>query len=338
MFRDRRLSGAAVVLCALAASACASTTTRPDAAASPTVHRSPAPTASGATPPTNGSTSSTSSRSSTSSTQSPGDGRPFAYTVRRERFVDTTRPTASPGDPAYSPARTLPTDIYLPATSAPRPLIMFSHGYHGAPRKFTELFGAWARAGYVVAAPRFPLTSDRGRPYDEVGDFVNQPGDISFVLTQLLDGPLQSHIDASHIGAAGLSLGGATTYGLIESPCCRDMRLRAAAVFDAVHAPIGVPFEPNTIPLLIAHIDSDVAVPYSTARQAYAETASPKWLLTLHTGLHPEAYEDTPSPHDRTATQTSIDYFDLTLLGDASARARLLHDGRHPGESTIVAG
>jgi predicted dienelactone hydrolase len=258
--------------------------------------------------------------------------------VRHDEFVDKTRATGNPGDPAYSASRVLPTDIYLPTTSTPRPLIMFSHGYHGAPRKFTELFGAWARAGYIVAAPRFPLTSDRGDPYDAVGDFVNQPGDISFVLTQLLDGPLRSHIDSSRIGAAGLSLGGATTYGLVESPCCRDTRLRAAALFDAVRAPIGGPFEKNKIPLLIAHIDSDIAVPYATARQAFTDSASPKWLLTYHGGLHAEAYENTPSPHDSTATQTSIDFFDLTLLGDASARARLLHDGENPGESTIVAG
>ena len=39
--------------------------------------------------------------------------------------------------------------------------------------------GAWARAGYVVAAPQFPLTSTRGAPYDQVTDFVNQPADIS---------------------------------------------------------------------------------------------------------------------------------------------------------------
>jgi len=276
---------------------------------------------------------------STTSTQpSPPGVRPFAFTVRHERFVDTTRPTESPGEPAYSPRRALPTDLYIPTSSTPRPLIMFSHGYHGAPRKFTQLFRAWARAGYMVAAPRFPLTSDRGDPYDSVADVVNQPGDISFVLTQLLDGPLKSHIDASRIGAAGLSLGGATTYGLIESPCCRDDRFRAAALFDAVRLPLGDPFRPNTIPLLIAHIDTDLAVPYASAKQAYAESASPKWLLTFKGGIHAEAYENTPSPHDRTAMQTAIDFFDLTLLGDASARPRLIHDGTHPGESRIVAG
>jgi dienelactone hydrolase len=167
---------------------------------------------------------------------------------------------------------------------------------------------------------------------------VNQPADITFVLTQLLHGSLRSHIDAARIGAAGLSLGGGTTYNLIEDACCRDTRIRAAAVFDAVHAPIHGHFEPNSIPLLIAHIDTDVAVPYRTAKAAYGESKSPKWLLTFHIGLHPEAYENSPSPHDRTATATSIDFFDLTLLGDAGARARLIHDGSHPGESTIVAG
>src|SRR5262249_13555074 len=111
---------------------------------------------------------------------SPSAGRPFPFTVPHERFVGTRPPTAAPGDPADSPRRTLPTDLYIPTSSTPRPLIMFSHGYHGAPRKFSELFRAWARAGYMVAAPRFPLTSDRGDPYDEVGDVVNQPGDISF--------------------------------------------------------------------------------------------------------------------------------------------------------------
>jgi dienelactone hydrolase len=264
--------------------------------------------------------------------------RPFRFTVRHESFVDKSRPTASPGNAAYSPDRVLPTDVYLPATSTPRPLIMFSHGYHGAPWKFTRLFRAWAAAGYIVAAPRFPLTSDRGAPFDSVADLANQPADISFVLTELLHGPLRARIDASRIGAAGLSVGGGTTYNLVESACCRDTRIRAAAVFDALRAPIGGSFERNKIPLLIAHIDSDASLPYASAKQAFAESASPKYLLTFHTGIHAEAYENTPSPHDRTAVRTSIDFFDLTLLGDSGARARLMHDGDNPGESHIIAG
>jgi predicted dienelactone hydrolase len=287
--------------------------------------------------PTAGASRATSTTSSTTTTVAV-EPRPFAFTVQHVTFVDTSRTTETPGNAAYSPNRTLPTDVYIPTATTPRPLIMFSHGYHGAPRKFTQLFSAWARAGYAVAAPRFPLTSDRGQPYDVVADVANQPGDISFVLTQLLKGPLRSHIDAARVGAAGLSLGGGTTYNLIEDSCCRDPRIRAAGVFDAVHLSLSGHFQKNKIPLLITHIDSDLAVPYKTAQQAYAQSVSPKWFLTFHTGLHPEAYEDEPSVHDRTATKTSIDFFDLTLLGDTAARARLLRDGTNPGESTIVAG
>jgi fermentation-respiration switch protein FrsA (DUF1100 family) len=272
------------------------------------------------------------------SNRSAPEERPFKFAVRHETFVDKSRPTASPGDLAYSPNRALVTDLYIPEASTPRPLIMFAHGYHGAPRKFTQLFRAWAAAGYMVAAPRFPLTSDRGAPYDQVGDIANQPADISFVLTQLLHGPLRSRIDAARIGAAGLSLGGGTTYNLIEGTCCRDARIRAAAMFDALYTPINGSFGKNKIPVLIAHIDSDASLPYAMAKQAFAESASPKYLLTFHTGIHAEAYENTPSPHDRTAVKTSIDFFDLTLLHDATARARLMHDGDNPGESHIVAG
>ena len=264
--------------------------------------------------------------------------RPFPFTVRHETFVDKSRTTSAPGNAAYSPDRVLPTDLYIPTASTPRPLIMFSHGYHGAPRKFTQLFSAWAAAGYMVAAPRFPLTSNRGAPYDAPADLVNQPGDISFVLTQLLHGPLRSRIDASRVGAAGLSLGGGTTYNVAEGACCRDARFRSAAVFDGLYAPIGGPFLGNKIPLLISHIDSDVEIPYKTALQAFSESASPKYLLTLHTGIHAEPYENTPSLHDRTVVRTSIDFFDLTLLGESAARARLMHDGDNPGESRIVAG
>lgn len=300
-----------VAVCVLAVSACASASSKP---------ASPSP------------------KSTTTTRPSVVERRPFAFTVHHEVFVDTTRPTATPGNAAYSATRVLPTDLYIPTATTPLPLIMFSHGYHGAPAKFSELFSAWARAGYIVAAPQFPLTSNRGAPFDIVDDYLNQPADISFVLTQLLHGPLRARIDATRIAAAGLSLGGATTYGLVYDPCCVDTRLRAAAIFDGVRLPFAQPFRENTIPVLIAHIDTDYAAPYAVAKRAYLGSASPKWFLTFHLGIHPEAYENAPSPHDRTAIRTSIDYFDLTLLGDASARARLMHDGSNPGESTIVAG
>jgi predicted dienelactone hydrolase len=62
--------------------------------------------------------------------------------------------------------RTLTTTLYVPdGVDEQRPLIVYGHGFDGHPRKFTKLLGAWASAGYVVAAPTFPLTTSfPGRP------------------------------------------------------------------------------------------------------------------------------------------------------------------------------
>jgi dienelactone hydrolase len=264
--------------------------------------------------------------------------RPYAFAHTHVVYVDRTRAAGAKGKPGFTAVRTLPTEIYMPTETGPRPLIMFAHGYHGAPAKFTQLFSAWAAAGYVVVAPQFPLTSTRPPPFDQVADYVNQPADISFVLDRVLASPLASKIDADRIGAAGLSLGGGTVYGLVYNPCCIDTRITSAEIFDSMRFPFKTPFGTNKIPVLIMHIDTDLALPYAKARQSYLDSASPKFFTTFFGGIHPEPYEDEPSPHDVTARKVSIDFWDLTLLGDTAARGRILHDGNVAGESKTVAG
>jgi dienelactone hydrolase len=276
---------------------------------------------------------------STSTTTAPSPlARPYKFVHTHVVLVDHTRSAGTKGQPGYTPVRTLPTEIYTPVAPDRRPLIVFAHGYHGAPRKFTQLFSAWAAAGYVVVAPQFPLTSTRPAPFDQVADYVNQPADISFVLDHVLASPLAAKIDASRIGAAGLSLGGGTVYGLVYNPCCIDKRIKAAAIFDSERFPFARPFGKNAVPVLIMHIDSDLALPYAKARQSFLDSASPKFFTTFHGGIHPEPYEDEPSPHDVTARKVSIDFWDLTLLGDTAARGRILHDGNVKGESKTIAG
>ena len=107
-----------------------------------------------------------------------------AFTSWEETFVDPSRPTP-PGATAAAPDRTLVTAIYRPTGKGPFPLIVFAHGWNGHPDKFSQLLGAWAGAGYVVAAPAFPLTNSNVAEQN-AGDVVNQPGDMSFVLTQML--------------------------------------------------------------------------------------------------------------------------------------------------------
>ena len=51
---------------------------------------------------------------------------------------------------------------------------------------FRALLTAWAAAGYVVAAPLFPLSSSETPGGPDGGDIGNQPGDMSFVIDQML--------------------------------------------------------------------------------------------------------------------------------------------------------
>ncbi|HUF83708.1 MAG TPA: hypothetical protein VMQ81_03845, partial [Acidimicrobiia bacterium] len=173
---------------------------------------------------------------------SPGDELPTAaapgtYPVAEltETYVDDSRPTETPDGQGSAPSRTLVTTILYPEGEGPFPLIVLAHGLTGNPDKFTELTTAWASAGFVVAAPLFPLTSNQA-PAEVIADYNNQPADLSFVIDEVLarsegdEGPLAGLVAADRVGAAGLSLGGATVYGIGFNSCCRDDRVGAVVV------------------------------------------------------------------------------------------------------------
>jgi dienelactone hydrolase len=237
-------------------------------------------------------------------------------------LVDDSRPTpAGAGLPA-SPERHLVTEVYLPAGEGPFPLVAFSHGLSGHPRKFTELFQAWAEAGYAIAAPAFPLSNDEVPGEPTFADLANQPGDVSFVIDQVLE--QVDGLDPEHIGVAGLSLGGATTYGLAFNDCCRDERPIAAMVLDGARLAVGGEFDmASGLPLLIVHADEDYTLPYSEAADAYADAIAPKWLVTLHEMAHAEPYENTPNAADELVQAVTIAFWDRWLKEDEAAEQRL---------------
>jgi MFS family permease len=115
-----------------------------------------------------------------------------------------------------------------PATGdGPFPLIVFAHGSGGLGDRYFGLLRAWAGAGYVVAAPRFPFATDPDTASPD--DYPNQPGDMSFLVDELpaagSDGSdeLAGLIDPERIGAAGHSLGGMTTLGLVANTCATTL-------------------------------------------------------------------------------------------------------------------
>jgi dienelactone hydrolase len=265
----------------------------------------------------------------------------LAVTRITETFVDHTRPTDDPDHTRSAPTRTLVTDIYIPAGKGPYPLILHAHGAAGDARKFTVLAGEWARHGYVVAIPTFTLTSDTSGGSVAIGDYVNQPGDLHFVLDHVLhmaatpSTPLTGKIDSHHIGLSGLSLGGATAYGFGFNTCCRDSRITAVIIMSGIKVPFGNhPFVFDK-PILIFHGTADPTIPYSTATSTYASVASPKYFVTLIGAGHAPQYEDTPDPHDAVVIATTLDFWNTYLKAQNAARARLSVDANRPRLSSI---
>ena len=135
---------------------------------------------------------------------------------------------------------------------------------------------------------------------------------------------------------AGLSLGGATTYGVAFNDCCRDDRPVAAMVLDGARLAVGGEFQMDSgLPLLVMHADGDYALPYSEAVEAYADAVAPKWLVTIHEDVHAEPYENFPDPADDMVVEVTIAFWDLWLEEDTAAADRLADAVGPPSLATL---
>ena len=263
------------------------------------------------------------------------------FTHRTLTLVDTSRPTQDPVADRDAPTRTLVTEVYVPAGKGPFPLVVMAHGNNGNPGKLSQLLEAWAGAGYVVAAPRFPLTNDVTGP-SAPGDVLNQPADMTFVIDQVLRRSrgsgvfLGGRVDPRHIGVGGFSLGGATVYALAFDRCCRDRRIDAVILMDALRLQIGVAPLRIRGPVMFVHLRNDPVVKYGNATESYAEATTPKLLMTLEQGIHPEPYENIPSPEDAAVMAATTRFWDVYLRGEGGIRS-IVRAGTDPGLSSVVA-
>jgi dienelactone hydrolase len=262
-------------------------------------------------------------------------------------LTDRSRPTAAGSQTAARSSRTLETTVFFPDTDAQVegsfPLIVFGHGLTGSPARHSDLAEAWARAGFVVALPAFPLTNSTvPGGAANYADVKNQPGDVSFVLDQLIaadDDPqsaLFGRIDPDRIGVSGHSLGAATTYAVTFDACCRDPRIDAAVVMAGVLLVDAGRMDYTTpTPVLIFHGDADQVLAYQFDVDTYAQLSPPKWFVTLQGAGHSPPYEDAPSPWDAVVETTSTDFWLGQLDHDAAALARLDADATVSGVSSI---
>jgi dipeptidyl aminopeptidase/acylaminoacyl peptidase len=267
---------------------------------------------------------------------------------RRETLVDRSRPTAANASAPATPERTLPTVFFYPAagepggdpveggapaTGGPWPLVVFSHGYSTNADVYRNMIRWWAAAGYVVAAPTFPLSNNAAPGGPNVADYRNQPADVSFVIDQVLRADrdrahvLYGLVDETRIGVAGHSLGGLTTFGVAFNTCCIDERIEAALAMSSLRAPFGgSSFFPDggDTPVLIIHGDADQFVPFANSRTYYAEARRPKYLLTLHGEDHTVAFTGgRGTPAGNLVIDASVDFLDRYLKGRRDGVERL---------------
>jgi dienelactone hydrolase len=281
------------------------------------------------------------------------------YAVGRidETFVDKSRPTKATGDFEGAPDRTLHTTVYYPARGAPGdgvagdgtphrkrgsyPLIVHSHGNDSTGTEYEPLLRQWASAGYVIAAPDYPLSNENAPGGGDLSDLVEQPQDARFVIDRVLalaakrSGTLSRLVDAKRIGASGHSLGAMTTYQLVYRTCCADTRVKAAAPMSGVAGAPPEFFDGISTPLLAEHGDADGTLPYRAGADAFAKASPPKFFLTLHGGGHTPPYRGGSEPDAGVVAQVTLHFFDRYLKDDSSALERLRRDVDASGVATL---
>src|SRR5271165_395436 len=186
-------------------------------------------------------------------------------------WTDTSRSTAANHDFKGSASRELKGRIWLPADreGAPYPLVIYSHGYMSQYKEGDYLLDFLASHGYVAVSVDFPLSSGGAPGGATLADIANQPGDLSFLIDQMLarskqpDNMLHGTVDGDRIAAAGLSLGGLTTELVGLDPKLRDPRIRAAiSMAGPTQFFTSDYFAGDSIPFMYVAGTADAIVPY----------------------------------------------------------------------------
>jgi dienelactone hydrolase len=240
--------------------------------------------------------------------------------------------------------RRLVTVIRYPEAPGPFPLIVFGHGFAVTPAPYSALLGAWARAGYVVAAPVFPLgnADAPGGPNEQ--DLVNQPGDMSFVITRMLElghgrsGFLAGKVDATRIAVSGQSDGGDTALAAAYDPRYRDRRIGAAMILSGAEIPYLSPirFSSPSPPLLATQGTTDTINPPPLTYTFFDAAPPPKYLVKLLGAPHLPPYTYM-QPQLGIVERVTIDFLGHFLERRRGALRRMVAAASVPGTASITA-
>lgn len=279
---------------------------------------------------------------------------PFAVGMRVVTFVDHSRNVTLPGKgagprtlvtiiryPAQGSASSVDVRGALPVRGVRFPLVVFGHGFEVTPATYSGLLQAWARAGYVVAAPIFPLENANAPGGPDESDLTNQPGDMSFIITRLValsrapTGFFSGLIEPREIAVSGHSDGGDTALSVAYNLYYLDRRVRAAVILSGAKIPGagGYDFPTPAPPLLATQGSADTINPPSFTSTFFDVAPRPKYLLTLYGDDHIGPY--TVQPQLGIVERVTIAFLDLYLKRLPGARARMFSAGNVPGVSAV---
>jgi predicted dienelactone hydrolase len=226
--------------------------------------------------------------------------------------------------------------------AGPFPLVVFGHGFAVTPSIYAPLLRAWAAAGYVVAAPVFPLGNANAPGGPNEADIVNQPGDMSFVVSHMLAASaspsslLRGMVDPLLIAVSGHSDGGETALATAYDRDYRDPRVRAAIILSGatIPGPDRLVSAADGPPLLATQGSADRLNRPKDTRAFFDVVARPKFLLTLLGARHlpPYTYEQ---PQLSIVEQVTIAFLDHYFKG--TPLRPLVTAGHVPGRSTLTA-
>ena len=210
---------------------------------------------------------------------------------------------------------------------------------------YSSLLQAWAGAGYVVAAVNFPRTDCHVAAWEP--DLVNQPRDLSYVITRMLDLSAQPHdlfsglLDPHEVAAAGHSDGGDSVAALAANGCCIDHRLTAVAVLSGAEWP-SMPgrYFPHggTPPMLFVQGSADTINWPSTSKELYeADRTGTRYYLDLLGADHMTPYTGANSVEQLVARVT-LAFFNRYVLGQAGALATMTREGNVSGAAVLASG
>jgi predicted dienelactone hydrolase len=238
-----------------------------------------------------------------------------------------------------NPARTDVREATPARSAGPFPLVVFAHGFAVTPTTYKELLQAWARAGYVVAAPVFPLTNARAPGGPNESDLVNQPRDMSFVITSILArrwGILKGIVNPKEIAVSGQSDGGSTALAAAYNSNFIDRRIDATMILSGAEIPgvSGYDFPPPSPPLLAVQGTADTSnAPASTYRY-FGIAPHPKFLLSLLGAGHLPPYTS-QQPQLGVVERETVAFLDRYLKRLSGAAGRMWSVGNVPGVATL---